>query len=91
VYRFFFFSNEHEPIHVDIEKGDKYAKIDVVSLKIEDSYKLTSKECKELLKIVEAHRDEIMEVWNEYLGIHFPVIDEDISLKGIIEDFYPHD
>ena len=43
-YRFFFFSNEHEPIHVHIEKGDKYAKSDVVSLKIEDSYKLTSKE-----------------------------------------------
>ncbi len=25
------------------------------------------------------------------IGIHFPAIDEDISLKGIIEDFYPHD
>ncbi len=67
-YRFFFFSNEHEPIHVHIEKGDKYAKIDVVSLKIEENYKLTSKECKELLKIVETHRDRIVEVWNEYFG-----------------------
>ncbi len=67
-YRFFFFSNAHEPIHVHIEKGDKYAKIDVASLKIEENYKLTSKECKELLKIVETHRDRIVEVWNEYFG-----------------------
>ena len=67
-FRFFFFSNEHEPIHVHIEKGDKYAKIDVESLKIIESYALTSKERKKLLGIVQKHKATIVEAWHAYFG-----------------------
>ena len=32
-YRFFFFSDEHLPRHVHIEKGDSYVRIELMSLK----------------------------------------------------------
>jgi len=67
-YRFFFFSNEHEPIHIHIEKSDKYAKIDVKSIEVIENYKFTSKELKELVKIVKANQEKIVEAWNEYFG-----------------------
>ncbi len=33
-YRFFFFSNEHTPKHIHIQKQGKYAKIDLETLKL---------------------------------------------------------
>lgn len=65
-YRFFFFSNEHEPIHIHIEKGDKYAKIDVNSLELINSKNISSRELRNLIKIVKVHRNIIVEAWNEY-------------------------
>ncbi len=67
-YRFFFFSNEHEPIHIHIEKGDKYAKIDVISLELINSKNISSRELKNLIKTVESNREKIMEAWNEYFA-----------------------
>lgn len=65
-YRFFFFSNEHEPIHIHVEKGEKYAKIDVTTSEIIESYMFTSKELKKIMNIVKANQEKIMEAWNEY-------------------------
>ena len=33
-YRFFFFSNEHTPKYIHIQKQEKYAKIDLETLKL---------------------------------------------------------
>jgi hypothetical protein len=43
-YRFFFFSNEHLPSHIHIEKGDGYAKVELHTLKVVEGHQLTSKE-----------------------------------------------
>jgi len=45
-YRFFFFSNDHMPEHIHIEKGGSYAKIEIESLKVANSYNLKNKELK---------------------------------------------
>jgi len=56
-YRFFFFSNEHTPEHIHIEKADVYARIELETLTVTDSYNLNSKELKKLIKLVEPLAD----------------------------------
>jgi len=65
-YRFFFFSNEHTPLHIHIEKADSYARIELESLQVTDSYNLNSKELKILLKLVKANKTKLEGAWNEY-------------------------
>jgi len=65
-YRFFFFSDEHTPQHIHIEKADAYARIEIDSLKVTDSYKLNSKELKKLLKLVQDNKSKLQGAWNEY-------------------------
>jgi len=65
-FRFFFFSDEHTPEHIHIEKGDCYARIEIESLKVTDSYNLNSKELKKLVSLVTKNKDKLKGKWNEY-------------------------
>ena len=65
-YRFFFFSDEHTPEHIHIEKADAYARIEIENLKVTDSYNLNSKELKKLLKLVTENKDKLQGAWDEY-------------------------
>lgn len=67
-YRFFFFSDEHLPKHVHVEKSDKYIRIELEMLKVTDSYQMTSKEIREVVGLVEKHREIFLEGWNEYFN-----------------------
>ena len=71
-YRFFFYSNEGnpvEPLHIHVIKAENVAKLwiepDVV---VAESYGMTSSELKMLCQVVEEKRGLIVEVWNEYFG-----------------------
>jgi len=65
-FRFFFFSDEHSPSHIHIEKGDAYARIELQTIKVTDSYNLNSRELKKLRTLVEKNSEILMEAWNEY-------------------------
>jgi len=65
-YRFFFFSNEHTPEHIHIEKAESYARIELTTLKVTDSYNLNSKELKKLLLLVQQNHKKLEGAWNEY-------------------------
>ncbi len=65
-YRFFFFSDEHSPQHIHIEKGDGYARIELETIKVTDSYNLNSKELKKLSRLVEQNSEKLRKAWNEY-------------------------
>lgn len=65
-YRFFFFSDEHLPQHIHIEKGDGYARIEIETTKITDSYNLNSKEIKKLSRLVEQNKEKLRKAWDEY-------------------------
>jgi len=67
-FRFFFFSDEHLPKHIHIEKGDGYARIELATLKVTDSYNLNSKELKKLLKIVDKNYIELQRSWDDYFN-----------------------
>jgi hypothetical protein len=43
-YRFFFYSNDHLPIHIHIEKDDKTAKFEIENLELIRSRKFNASE-----------------------------------------------
>jgi hypothetical protein len=71
-YRFFFYSNEGdplEPLHIHVRKGAAVAKLWLVPHpSVADSHGLSAHELKELLDVALEHKDEIERYWNEYFG-----------------------
>jgi Domain of unknown function (DUF4160) len=71
-FRFFFYSNEGSPreqVHVHVEKDDLEAKFWLepeVKVAYNDGY--DARILRQLLDIVEANRDLIERVWNEFFG-----------------------
>ncbi|MEN6376041.1 MAG: DUF4160 domain-containing protein [Smithella sp.] len=69
-YRFYFLSNEESRMHVHItcEEGEAKFWIEpIVSLAM--YYNLNSRRLKELQKLVEEHKNEIIKKWKKYFGI----------------------
>lgn len=66
-YRFFFFSREEDRMHVHVTSPDGEAKFwlePIVSLS--QNYGLSPKKLKEVQKIVEGHKDEIVRDWKKH-------------------------
>jgi hypothetical protein len=66
-YRFYFLSNEEERVHVHVTCEDGEAKFwvkPIVSLAL--SHGLSPRRLKEVHRIVEAHRDEIVKAWQNH-------------------------
>ena len=67
--RFYFYSDEHLPIHVHIENGDGKAKINVEpNIEIVSNNGIKPKDLKKVLTIIEIYRDDIIQEWKEYHG-----------------------
>lgn len=68
-YRFFFFSNErNEPMHIHIEKAEKYAKFWIQPLFVAVNFGFTGKELREIGEIIEKNETLIGDKWNEHFG-----------------------
>lgn len=65
-FRFFFWSNEHEPIHVHISKGDSEAKYNIESLTLIENHGFKSNELRMIESVLEENREIIKERWHEY-------------------------
>lgn len=67
--RFFFYSDEHLPIHVHVENSDGRAKI-LVSPKVEVSVNqgIKPKDLKKAVALVKTCRADIIKRWNECQG-----------------------
>ena len=60
-FRFYFFSNDHEPIHIHISKGSSEAKFNIIpTIKLIKNIGFKSTE----LKMIEAIIEENKEIWN---------------------------
>ncbi len=66
-FKFFFYANEHEPIHVHVMKGGDFAKIDLENLEVRKNY-LKKNELKSALAIAEEYQLEFIRRWNEYFN-----------------------
>lgn len=64
--RFFFFSNEHLPIHVDIENADGDAKFEINPVKLVNNNGMKNKDLRLAESIIEENEELIEKRWNEY-------------------------
>lgn len=68
-YRFFFYSNEgQEPLHIHVQAAEDEAKfwLDPVSLAANHGFR--SRDLTEIEQLIEDHRDQLIEAWNDYFG-----------------------
>lgn len=69
-YRFFFFSNEGnplEPCYVHVRKGESLAKFWVgETVSLADNIGFSAKELSDLSKVANENKDKIKEAWNEF-------------------------
>lgn len=65
--RFYFFSNEHFPIHVHVENGDGRIKVHVTpAIELLENKGMKTKDVKKALSIIELYKSEIMAAWIMY-------------------------
>ena len=68
-YRFFFYSNEHRPIHVHVRYGDGEAIFNLEeSVELRESQNLKVRELAKAQQLAEENRLLIVEKWHEHLG-----------------------
>ena len=68
-YRFFFYSNEHRPIHVHVRKGGGEAVFDVEdAVVLRESVGLKMRELKDAEDLAEEHQQLIIHTWHEHIG-----------------------
>lgn len=65
-YRFFFWSNDHEPIHIHVSKADSEAKFQVLEVELIENHGFKKNELKMIESLIEENKDIIIERWNNY-------------------------
>ncbi len=68
-YKFFFYSNEHVPIHVHVRHGGGEAVFDVEEIiELRESQNMKINELSKAQKLAKEHRNLILERWHEHIG-----------------------
>lgn len=65
-FRLFFYSNEHLPKHVHIEKGEKTAKFNIEFVELVKSYRCNASELKQIRNLVEENKELLIQKWDEF-------------------------
>lgn len=64
--RFFFYSDEHLPMHVHVKNGDGKAKIDILTAEVIENNGLKPADLKKAVDAVKQYKDDFTKAWNEY-------------------------
>lgn len=64
--RFFFYSDEHLPIHVHVKNGDGKAKINVETAEVVENNGIKPADLKKAVAAVVQYKEDIIKAWYEY-------------------------
>jgi Domain of unknown function (DUF4160) len=67
-FRFFFYSNEHLPKHIHIEKAEKTAKFNIEFVELIKSSRFNASELKQIRNLVEENQELLTQKWDEYFN-----------------------
>ena len=68
-FSFFFYSNEHRPIHVHVRHGDGEAVFDVEEvIELRESQNMKMSELSKAQQLAVENRQLIVEKWHEHIG-----------------------
>ena len=66
--RFFFYSNEHNPIHVHVRNADGEAKFSVEALSCIDNKGLKNKDLRLAKTLIEENKELILKAWHAHFS-----------------------
>jgi len=66
--RFFFYSNEHFPIHIHVSNNDGEARFDVEDVKCISNKGLKNKDLKLAESLIDENKDLIINAWYNYFN-----------------------
>ena len=64
--RFFFYSEEHLPIHIHVKNGDGRSKINVENAEVVENSGIKPRDLKKAVDAVIQYREEFIQTWKEY-------------------------
>lgn len=67
-FRFMFYANDHEPIHVHVIKGCAKAKFTISPVTLVENHGLKTSELKLVESIIEENEEVIAEHWNKFFN-----------------------
>jgi len=68
-YRAYFYSNEgEEPSHIHVRSANKEAKLWLRDCSVAVNAGFPAHELTDIIRVVKAHRDELLAAWNEHFG-----------------------
>ena len=67
-FRFMFYANDHDPIHVHVIKGSAKAKFTISPVTLVENYGLKTSELKLVESIIEENEEVIAEHWNKFFN-----------------------
>lgn len=67
-FRFMFYANDHEPIHVHVVKGDAAAKFTLFPVALVKNKGLKPSEIKLVEALIEENQEIIAEHWNKFFN-----------------------
>ena len=82
-FRFMFYANDHEPIHVHVIKGDVSAKFTLFPVTLIKNNGLKSSELKLVESVIEENQEVIAEHWNKFFNKSKYVVMENIIVEKV--------
>lgn len=67
-YRFFFYSNDHLPRHIHVEKAEKTAKFLLDPVELLNSKNFSASELREIRILIQQNINLLTTSWNEYFN-----------------------
>jgi Domain of unknown function (DUF4160) len=67
-FRFFFYTNDHPPPHVHVEKGEGTAKFSLFPVELVSSKRFKSADIRDIRKLVLENRELFNKKWNEHFN-----------------------
>ena len=67
-FRFMFYSNDHEPIHVHVTKGDIRAKFNLFPVTLVQNHGLKPSELRLVEHVIRENQEIIAEHWNRFFN-----------------------
>jgi hypothetical protein len=67
-FRFFFYTNEHLPKHIHVEKGESTAKFNLFPAELVKSKRFNAHEINDIRKLVSENRELFNDKWDEYFN-----------------------
>lgn len=67
-FRFMFYANDHEPIHVHVIKGNTRAKFKIFPVELVENHGLKAAKLKLAESVIEENEEIIAEHWNKFFN-----------------------